>query len=425
MFAGTVRNNGLGHMRLFFYRRAKTQRLGSVIKPYILFYIALKNLLAKRLRTFLTMTGIVIGVGAVVFLISLAIGLHGVVNRQVLGSKSVKTIDVTTPNALNILLDSSQVTKIAQMAHVSKVASAYILPGQLSYRGSLSNTVIYGTSNEYIDLSALKFVGGSTHLSGDGDAIVNTALLEIIGQFKPDKAIHQKLTTQTTITLADKSQKKVITNNLTIVGVVNTGPGAEVYMKSQGLANDGATEYGQLKVVSDNRAHVPAIRKQIEGLGLRTTSPLDTLDQINTIFTIFTYVVAGFGGIGMFIAILGMFNTLTISLLERTSEIGLMITMGARKADAQRLLIFESLLLSIVGGFVGLFAAWLLGQIINVILTHFANGNGVSGAINAFSVTPVLVLGTMVLSAVLGLLVAFYPSKRAARINPIDALRQE
>jgi len=61
-----------------------------------------------------------------------------------------------------------------------------------------------------------------------------------------------------------------------------------------------------------------------------TASPLDTLDQINTIFTIFTFVVAGFGASEWYCCF-GMFNTLTISLLERTSEIGLMITMGARK----------------------------------------------------------------------------------------------
>ena len=97
-------------------------------------------------------------------------------------------------------------------------------------------------------------------------------------------------------------------------------------MSSQPFTNNEVAQYGQVKVETDVRANVAAVRKQIAGLGLTTASPLDTLDQINTIFTIFTFVVAGFGGIGMVIAVLGMFNTLTISLLERTSELGLMIT---------------------------------------------------------------------------------------------------
>jgi putative ABC transport system permease protein len=411
-------------MRLF-HRQEKHERTHSAIRPQILISIALKNLLSKRLRTFLTMTGIVIGVGAIVFLVSLAIGLHGVVNQQVLGSKSIDTIDVTTPNSLTILLNDTNTNKISQFAHVTKVAKAYILPGQISYQGSQSNTVVYGTTNDYITLSALKFVAGAQHLANSNDAIVNTALLDLIGQSNAGRALNKELAVTATITSADGSKKKEVTNNLDIVGVVNTGSGAEVYMNSQTLRNEGATQYGQLKVTADSRNDVPVVRQQIEGLGLTTASPLDTLDQINTIFTIFTFVVAGFGGIGMIIAVLGMFNMLTISLLERTSEIGLMVTMGARKADVQRLLIFEALLLSVGGGIAGIFFAWLLGQIINGVLTHFATDNGVYGTIHAFSITPPLVLYTVILIISVGLLVAFYPSRRAARINPIDALRHE
>jgi putative ABC transport system permease protein len=406
-------------------RQTKAPRLKSVIKMHLLSSIAIKNLLSKRLRTFLTMTGIVIGVGAVVFLISLAIGLHGVVDHQVLGSKSVDTIDVTTPNSENIQLNDANINKITQIANVTKVASAYIMPGQISFSNSLSDTVVYGTNNEYITLSALKFVAGAKGFSANDDAIVNTSLLSLIGQSSPSKAINKKLSIQTSITSADGSVTKKVSDNLTIIGVANTGAGAVVYMNAQLLRDAGAVEYGQVKVVAANRSDVTTVRHQIEGFGLTTASPLDTLNQINTIFTIFTFVVAGFGGIGMVIAILGMFNTLTISLLERTSEIGLMITLGARKSDIKRLLILEALILSITGGIVGMFLAWFIGQVINFVLTHFANQNGVAGAIHVFSVTPFLVASVIVLTLAVGFIVVFYPARRAAKINPIDALRHE
>ena len=404
--------------------KIQSQRLTSVIKLHILASLAFKNLFSKKLRTFLTIMGIFIGVGAVVFLVSLAFGLHSVVDQQVIGSKSVNTIDVTTPNSTTILLNDANVNKISQFANVAVVSPAYILAGEISYKGSQADTVVYGTDNEYISLSALPFVSGKHSLSGPNDAIVNTALLNLIGQTNANKAINTQLTVTSTVIQANGDQKKII-SDLNIIGVVNTGSGAEVYMGGQPFTNAEEGQYGQIKILANSRSDVPAIRQQIAGLGMTTTSPLDTLSQINTIFTIFTFVVIGFGGIGMVIAVLGMFNTLTISLLERTSEIGLMITMGARKADVKRLLLLEALLLSLIGGFGGIVGAWVLGQIINLFLTHYANGKGVTGSIHAFSVTPLLVLATLVLVVSVGFLVAIYPSNRASRINPIDALKHE
>jgi ABC-type antimicrobial peptide transport system permease subunit len=288
----------------------------------------------------------------------------------------------------------------------------------------VADTVVYGTTNQYISLSALTFVAGSKTLKTSSDAIVDTAFLDLIGQSNARSAIGKKVEIKTSIT--DSSGKvKLVKSNLTIRGVINIGSGAEIYMNDQPFINAGDPTFSQLKVVADNRADVAVIRQQITGLGLSTASPLDTLGQINTIFTIFTFVVAGFGGIGMVIAVLGMFNTLTISLLERTSEIGLMITMGARKADIARLMIFEALLLSVFGGIGGIILAWIVGEIINIALTAYAHTNGVTGTIHAFSVTPLLVLASIGLTIVAGLLVAYYPSRRATRINPIDALRFE
>lgn len=303
-------------------------------------------------------------------------------------------------------------------------APAYILAGQISYQGSLSNTVVYGTDNEYITLSGLKSVAGATSLTGSDSAIVNTALLNLIGHKNANKAINQQLSVTTTVNKADGSQKKV-TSDLRITGVIDTGSGAEIYMGSQAFANAGATQYGQVKVLASSRGAVPALRRQIEGLGMTTASPLDTLSQINTIFTIFTFVVIGFGGIGMVIAILGMFNTLTISLIERTREIGLMIALGGRKADVERLLVYEALILALTGGVGGIVGAWALGELINIWLTQYAGHHGVAGTINAFLVTPVLVIATLVMAAAVGFLVSFYPAKRATRINPIVALKHE
>ncbi|MEI6054082.1 MAG: ABC transporter permease [Candidatus Saccharibacteria bacterium] len=408
----------------FFRHKPKSARLSSVIEPVILLSIAMKNLLSKRLRTGLTIGGIIIGVGSIVFLVSLAEGLHQTVDNYVIGSQSIEVVDVTSPNSSTVPLTPDLVDKISHFDHVAKSIPSYILPGKISSNSSMTDAVLYGTDNQYISLSALKMEAGDGVLSNSKDVIISASLLDLIGQPNASSAINQQVTISTTMELNNQPAKD-FSGDFKVVGVASIGSGVAVYMNGQVLSDAGAKQYGQAKVVADDRANVPTIRDQISSLGLATASPLDTLGEINSIFSVFTYVVIGFSGIGMVIAILGMFNTLTISLLERTSEISLMVIMGARKADVKRLLIFEALLLSLLGGTGGIVVAWLGGIVINMVLTNFANGRGVQGAIQAFSVTPLLVSLTLLFTMLVGLLVALYPARRAAKINPIESLRQE
>lgn len=113
------------------------------------------------------------------------------------------------------------------------------------------------------------------------------------------------------------------TRSIQISGVSNDSDGNELYIPLDILTAAGATDYSQIKVEAADVGDVQGLWSQIETLGLQTQSPVDTIDQINHVFQFFNIVLVGFGAIGMAVAILGMFNTLTISLLERTREIGL------------------------------------------------------------------------------------------------------
>lgn len=405
------------------YALRRKNKMSSVIHPLILFDIAVKNLRVKRMRSLLTILGIVIGVGSIVFLVSLAQGLQETVNNYVIGSKSVNAIDVTSPNTETIPLSIEKVEQIRNFANITEVEPTYVIPGKISNQGSLTDAVLYGTSDQYIKLSALSIVAGKGTIKQDKDVIVSASLLDLIGVANPKDAIGRKIIVETELTLSDGKMKE-FTDEFSIAGVSNMGTGVAVYMNSKTFASAGVREYGQVKVVAKTQENVQVIRDQIAGLGLTTASPLDTLNEIKAIFTIFTGIVIGFGGIGVVIAILGMFNTLTISLLERTSEIGLMIAMGARKADVKRLMIIEALLLSCVGGAGGIAVAWLLGSFVNVGLTIFANERGVEGDIYVFVVTPALVLITMFFVFAVGYLVALYPARKAGKINPINELKK-
>ena len=127
----------------------------------------------------------------------------------------------------------------------------------------------------------------------------------------------------------------------------------------------------------------------------------------------------------MIVAVLGMFNTLTISLLERTKEIGLMVALGGRHKDMRRLFVIEAMLLSVMGSVIGIAMAIITGMVINVSMNQFARGRGVTDGFDLFATPIWLVMGLIVFMVAIGFIVVLLPARRAQKINPIDALRRE
>lgn len=411
----------------------KKKYQAKYVKFRILMLMAYKNLTFKKLRTWLTVGGVVIGIGAIVFLVSLGLGLQRLVTKEVVGSKSVKAVDVTSPKPKVLHLNGETIEKFENYSEVSDIGKTYSFAGKISYLNSTTDSVIYGANQGYLDLSSLRLVAGnSLSLTEDSDVLVNVSLLKTMGIDNPSKVVGQKIkiivpvdkNTTTKTSTADSNQKD-FTKEMKIIGVLETGSGAEVFAKDGIFEKAGYRDYNQLKIVVNNGSQVSGVRKQIESLGFSTSSPIDTLEQINQVFTILNMLLAGFGGIGMVIAVLGMFNTLTISLLERTREIGLLVSLGARKRDVRRLFVIEALVLSFLGASIGIIAAWTFGSSVNIFLMNYAKNRGVSQSISMFYIPIWLIAGILIFTCLIGFIVVAYPARRAGRISPIDALRHE
>ena len=148
------------------------------------------------------------------------------------------------------------------------------------------------------------------------------------------------------------------------------------------------------------------------------------MTQITQLFTYFDFILLGFGGIGMVIAILGMFNTLTISLLEHTKEVALMITLGARKRDVRELFLAEAVFLAGVGGAIGISLAAAFGLAINTVLAAYAHSRGIHGSVALFYMPLWIAVSTLLFAVLVGLIVAVYPVVKAGKIDPVDILRR-
>lgn len=404
---------------------SEPRRQSKSISPRLLLFFAWENLVNKKLRTFLTVFGIVIGIGAIFFLFSFGLGLQLIVTEEVIGDTSIKAIDVTSPNSKIIKLDSASANRFSELGHVEKVGRSYSFPGSLGYKGAEQDMVTYGVDESYQELSSLNLSAGRLLKNTDStQVVINRAALTTLG-IKSDKdALNQKVSITIPLTGLG-ARKEKIKETFTVVGVINSGSGGELFLPTGMFDAVGVPYYTQIKVVADDPSNVPELRTKIESQGFETTSPIDTLDQINEIFKFFTFVLVGFGAIGMVVSVLGMFNTMTISLLERTKEIGLMMATGARNRDMRLLFVFEAVLLSVIGAVIGILFATIAGKAITLAMNQFAANRGVTDRFELFSTPLWLIAGMILFMVVVGLVVVYFPSRRAAKINPIDALRRE
>lgn len=384
--------------------------------------MAVANLLYKKFRSFITLLGITIGIGAIYLLLSFGMGLQDLVQGQVVNNKTINTIDVSSINSKIVSLTPETIKQVKAINHVVDVSGIYSLASRVTVGRSNADAVVYGVDATYLELTDLALEQGKMldPMSSD-HIVVNDSLLRLIGIENAKDALDKEISV--TITLSSETS---IERMMTIAGVVNSGDvGAEVYLSKQIIDKVGESDYSAIKVVVDSRESIPEVRAQIENLGYSTASPIDTIEQINQVFRFFNLVLVSLGSIGMVIAALGMINTLTVSLLERTREISLMMILGARRKDIRAMFTTEAIILSLLGGTIGILLAIATGTIINLVLNRLATDRGVSEAFSVFAVSPILIISVLALMVLIGLIVSYLPARRASKINPVQALREE
>ncbi|MFA6553799.1 MAG: ABC transporter permease [Patescibacteria group bacterium] len=182
--------------------------------------------------------------------------------------------------------------------------------------------------------------------------------------------------------------------------------------------------YRSILVKVDDQNNVPAVAEAIKQLKLSTTTAQDQIDEMMKMFTIVSMILGGIGLIALFVAAIGVVNTMVMATYERTREIGVMRACGATRSTVRRLFTFEAALLGFWGGVIGLAISYGLSKVGNYILNRVATAQAVP--LNNLITFPWwLIGGVIAFTTIVGLLAGLYPAIRAARMNPVDALRYE
>lgn len=399
-----------------------------------LFILSTRMFKARTSRTLLTILGMSVGIGAIIFLVSLGYGLQNTLLERITTSDSLLTLDVTPNRSSGTILNLGVLEEIKKMDGVAEISPSY----QLNSQGKMEDLTV-DMSAVAVDSNYLKFDGmklAQGRLINDDEPwgiIVSTSIAQVFGKTAeeiigkemsfifslPNLTEGEEENRETATT--EKTEKLIPEEPFKIIGVVESDS-SSVYVNVSALKDIQISEFAQIKVKCANSDVMNQIRGRLEEKGFLVSSLSETIDQANKIFAIIRTILMLFGIIALVVSAIGMFNTMTITLLERTEEIGIMKSIGASDAVISLMFVMESAIMGFLGGLAGIMIGWVEGYVFNLIVNLIASHFG-GEKVDLFYSPLWFVAAVVAFSAVVGLLTGVVPARRASKIDPLDALR--
>jgi putative ABC transport system permease protein len=386
------------------------------------------------MRTWLTILGMGVGTGAVVVLVGLGFGLQQIILEQIVFGDSLLSLGVTSTGATGLTLTPETVTEFENIEAVVDAAPMASFSALITYKGLTGNVSIRGVEPAYLRYAGITSSAGEVFTEEDmGDTetvMLSPATLKLFGI--PDEEIDNFIGERVAFRLlipADDGTETVneilIDKEYIVRGITKEEGVLNALMMLPELRNYvGIEEYERIQVNVIDNQNLPLVEAQLIEQGYRVTALSKTVEQASKIFQGIQVVLATFGGIALVVSAIGMFNTMTVTLLERTKEIGIMRTIGASPDDVKHLFVSESIVVGFLGGLTGILMGVVLGISVNLLLNFVASRFG-GQAVNLFSFPLDFLLFIALFSAAVGYLTGIFPARRASTLNPLDAIRYE
>lgn len=407
------------------------------MRPFDVLRIAARMFKTRRMRTFLTILGIGIGIGAILFLVSLGYGLQKILIEEIATSDALLSLDITTRDESLIPLDKESVKSLANIPEVSYISPLISVPAQISLGNITANTMVDGINPNYFKLAGITATVGNLFKEGETNKIIISApIVKLLNLKSADGAItiddSKKIIGQNvsiTLLVPQKTQTgteeiKTIEfdNKFEISGVMQDSTESLFYMPLSRLEDAGITKYQSAKVRVTSTNTLEPVRAKAVEKGFIVAALSDTIDQANKVFRVLQVILALFGIVALSVSAIGMFNTMTIALLERTQEIGIMKSLGASNRNVWELFLAESIIMGFLGGVGGISIGYISSEGFNLLIRVLAGALG-GRKVQLFERPWWFLVTILVFSTVVGLFTGLWPAKRAARINILQALR--
>lgn len=386
------------------------------------------------LRTWLTILGMGVGTGAVVVLVGLGFGLQQIILEQIVFGDSLLSLGVSSSGAQSLRLTTDIVQEFEAQEGIEDAAPLARFPALITYKGLTGNVFVQGVEPPYLRYAGITASAGDVFTDEDAadtnSIMLSPAVLKLFGvaDDQMESFIGERVSIRLLVPADDGSEdvnEIIIDKEYTIRGVTKEQSVLNALMMLPELRNYvGIEEYERVQVKVDSNENLPIIEEWLVEQGFRVTALSKTVEQASKIFQGIQATLAVFGGIALVVSAIGMFNTMTVTLLERTKEIGIMRTIGASPNDVKYLFVSESIVVGFLGGVTGILMGVFLGVSVNLLLNFVASQFG-GQAVSLFSFPLDFLAFIALFSAAVGYLTGVFPARRASKLNPLDAIRYE
>jgi putative ABC transport system permease protein len=448
--------------------------------------LAVRNLREAVLRNSLTTLGVAVGVASLVAMLSLGVGLQTLASQRLTRSGLFDAVFVTsqrnfrgprqppppdaTPKRESRPLDDDARIQFSKLPNVTEVYPQIRFVTDVRYAGKSESTSVLGLPDSSRSSGAFDGMKGAFFSSPTADeAILQIDFAKLLSD-QPPSLIGKELTLRYAergaLSKAAPDDDEALLDTmmgsgkpggisivprektLRIVGVIESDPsagvggfgGARVYLPLKTAeqlhvaqpddlqaflsGNSGKPAYMAMTVRVHSPKDVPQVEDAIKQMGFATFSLLDATKSLRLVFTVFDLFLGLFGSLALTVASLGIINTLVMAILERRREIGILKALGATDRDVRSLFFAEAGAMGLFGGFFGVALGWLIGSALTWGTTIYLHRQNLPGV--KISYIPWwLALGAIAFAIIVSLIAGLYPAARAARLNPVDALRYE
>jgi putative ABC transport system permease protein len=447
--------------------------------------LAVRNLREAVLRNSLTTLGVAVGVASLVAMLSLGVGLQTLASQRLTRSGLFDAVFVTSqrnfrgprppaptdaaPKRDSRALDDDARQQFSKLSNVTEVYPQIRFVTDVRYAGKSETTSVLGLPDSSRSSGAFDGMKGAFFSSPTAnEAILQIDFAKVLSD-QPPALIGKELTLRYAERAAlskpaDDDEALLDTmmgsgkpggisimpreKTLRIVGVIESDPsagiggfgGARVYLPLKTAeqlhvaqpddlqaflsGNPAKPSYMALTVRVRSPKDVLQVEDSIKQMGFATFSLLDATKSLRLVFTVFDLFLGLFGSLALTVASLGIINTLVMAILERRREIGILKALGATDRDVRSLFFAEAGAMGLLGGFFGVALGWLIGSALTWGTTIYLHRQNLPGV--KISYIPWwLALGAIIFAIIVSLVAGLYPASRAARLNPVDALRYE